>query len=103
MEQIANFGFVQDYRYELAIVGGIAKPKLEAWILCLLGIPGTDVMTRTRVDRELASVSVVTKSTEHYVEIAKSSALPAGDGSLAEWLARADATFRQLIDGVVEG
>jgi hypothetical protein len=100
---IASFGFAQEYRYELAIVGGVAKPKLEAWILCLLGVPGTDAMTPARVDRELALVPVVAKSTEHYVAVAESGALPDGEGSLSEWLGHADATFRRLIDGVVAG
>lgn len=99
LETIATFGFTEAYRYELAIVGGIPKPKLEGWILCLLGVTGTDDMTRARVDRELAVTDVEAKSTEQYVAIAESCTLPAGEGSLPDWLARAKATLGRLIDG----
>jgi hypothetical protein len=103
LETIATFGFAEEYRYELAIVGGVPKPKLEGWILCLLGVAGTDRMTTARVDREVASLPVVAKSTEHYVAIAESATLPPPEGSLANWLAHADETFRRLIDGVDAG
>jgi len=99
LETIATFGFAEAYRYELAIVGGIPKPKLEGWILCLLGVVGTDAMTRARVDREMAATDVAAKSTEHYVAIAESCTLPSGEGSLPDWLARAKTTFGRLIDG----
>jgi hypothetical protein len=99
LETIGTFGFAEEYRYELAIVGGVAKPKLEGWILCLLGVSGTDGMTVARVDRELASLPVVAKSTEHYVAIAESAELPSGAGSLPEWLALARESFGVLIDG----
>jgi hypothetical protein len=96
---IAGFGFAAEYRYELSIVGGMARPKLEGWILCLRGVARTDDMSRVRVDRELAAAEVELKSTDQYVAIAEACALPTGDGSLPTWLARADATFRRLIDG----
>jgi hypothetical protein len=99
LDGIAGFGFANEYRYELAIVGGVARPKLEGWILCLRGVSGTDDMSRVRVDRELAAAAVELKSTQHYVAIAESCVLPTGDGSLPTWLARTDATFRRLIDG----
>lgn len=99
LDGIAAFGFAKEYHYELAIVGGVPRPKLEGWMLCLLGVAGTDDMKRVRVDRELAAAQVGLKSTEQYVAIAESCVLPTGDGSLPSWLARADATFRRLIDG----
>jgi hypothetical protein len=99
LEAIASLGFAEEYRYELAIVGGVARPTLEGWILCLLGVAGTDAMTRARVDRELTTTEVEPKSTAQYVAIAETCALPSGDGSLPDWLARAKATFDQLIDG----
>jgi hypothetical protein len=100
LEAVATLGFADEYHYELAVVGGIAKPKLEGWILCLLGVTGTDAMTRARVDRELATTDVQPKSTAQYVAIAETRALPSGNSSLPAWLARADTTFCQLIDGV---
>jgi hypothetical protein len=96
---LPSFGFAAEYRYELAVVGGIACPKLEGWILCLRGVAGTDDMSRTRVDRELAQAGVELKSTDQYVAIAASCPLPTGDGSLPTWLARADETLRRLIEG----
>jgi hypothetical protein len=76
LAEIAGFGFVEEYRYELAIVGGVARPKLEGWILCLRGVTGTDEMSRVRVDRELAAAAVELKSTDQYVAIAESCVLP---------------------------
>jgi len=97
---IASLGFAEEYHYELAVVGGIAKPTLEGWILCLLGVTGTDEMTRAHAARELATTEVEPKSTAQYVAIAETRTLPSGDSSLPAWLARADTTFCQLIDGV---
>jgi hypothetical protein len=96
---LATAGFAKEYHYELAVVGGVARPTLEGWILCLLGVTGTDDMTRAHAARELAATDVEAKSTEHYVSIAESCALPSGEGSLPDWLARAKATFDGLIDG----
>jgi hypothetical protein len=101
LASIASLGFAETFHYELAIVGGIAKPNLEGWILCLCGLPGTEEMSPSRVDRELAAIDIVAKSTEHYVAIAESRALPGDGGSLCVWLADANATFCRLIDGVV--
>jgi hypothetical protein len=99
LEGIHTSGFANEYRYELAIVGGVAEPKLEAWILCLLGVSGTDTMTPSRVDRELATREIAAKSTADYVTVAESCPLPTRPGSLSTWLGRAEETFRRLIDG----
>lgn len=99
LESIANLRFAEMYGYDLAIVGGTPRPKLEGWILCLLGAAKTDEMSRTRVDLDLAGTNVRLKSNADYVAVAETGVLPTGAGSLPEWLARADATFRQLIDG----
>jgi len=99
LETLATFGFAEEFHYELAVVGGVARPKLEGWILWLLGVTGTDAMTPARVDRELETTEIEAKSTVQYVAVAESRALPAGHGSLPEWLAHAKATFGRLIDG----
>lgn len=99
LERISGLGFAEEYRYELAIVGGVPRPKLEGWILCLCGVAGTDDMSRARVDRELAAAEVELKSTDQYVAIAEACTLPTGAGSLPSWLAEAETTFRRLIDG----
>jgi len=96
---LATFGFADEYHYELAVVGGVARPKLEGWILWLLGVTGTDAMTPARVDRELATTEIEAKSTAQYVAIAETGALPSGEGSVPDWLAHAKATIGRLIDG----
>ena len=101
LDEMNNYGFADEYRYELAIVGGVALPNLEGWILCLLGVHGTDTMTPSRVDRELATREIEAKSTADYVAVAESCRLPTGNGSLPSWLAHVDATFRRLIDGEI--
>ncbi|MEO7733166.1 MAG: hypothetical protein ABIY55_19540 [Kofleriaceae bacterium] len=97
---IAELGFEDEYRYKLAIVGGVPRPNLEGWILCLLGVTRTDEMTNTRAENELKAHNIKPKSTAHYLEIADTAPLPIGDGSLARWCSLARKTFDQLIDGV---
>lgn len=99
LASIADLGFAEMYGYELAIVGGTPRPKLEGWILCLLGVAKTDEMSRARVDRELTAAEVELKATRQYVAVAETGALPSGTGSLPEWLARAEPAFARLIDG----
>jgi len=101
LHTISSYAFADEYRYEITIVGGIAKPKLEGWILCMRGVAGTDAMTRARVDRELATTDVEPKSTAQYVAIAETCTLPSGVGTLPEWLARASAAFHRLLDGAI--
>jgi hypothetical protein len=98
LESIAALGFAEEFRYKLIIVGGIAHPTLEGWILCLLGVAGTDEMTATGASRALAA-KIPAKSTAAYVEIAQTNVLPTDDGSLARWLALAQAELNRLIDG----
>lgn len=100
LNAIADLRFAEQFGYELAIVGGMPRPKLEGWILCLLGVTRTDGMTKARVDLELARTDVQLKSNADYVAVAERCVLPTGAGSLPEWLALANVTFRRLIDGV---
>lgn len=99
LEGIATFGFAEAYRYDLEIVGGVAKPTIEGWILCMLGVSNTDEMTKAGAARELTKTGAELKSTADYIALAENCSLPTGDGSLAAWLAQAKATFRRLIDG----
>jgi hypothetical protein len=103
LASIADLRFADMYGYELAIVGGTARPKLEGWILCLLGMARTDDMSKARVDQELARTHVQPKSNVDYLVVAETAVLPTGTGSLPEWLARAEAAFRRLIDGMTSG
>lgn len=65
----------------------------------MLGLARTDEMSTDRTKRELDTADIPCKSTADYVDIAETRPLPAGEGSLAEWLAHAGTTFRRLIDG----
>lgn len=99
LADIDTHGFAAEYRYQLAIVGGVPLPCLEGWILCLLGFPRTDEMTSARAEAELATAQITLKSTEQYVAIAETRALSTGQGSLSAWLSHARSAFR-LIHGV---
>lgn len=99
IRELPSLRFGDEYKYELAIVDGVPLPELEGWVLCLLGHHGTDAMTSARVERELAAAGVTSKSTAAYVDVAASKPLPTHPCSLREWLTRADAAFRRLIDG----
>jgi hypothetical protein len=92
-------GFAEEYRYRLAIVGGVVKPKLEGWILCLRGVAGTDSMSRAAVDRALEAAGIELKSTAAYMEIAETGELPTASCSLGDWLEQTRTTFARLIDG----
>jgi hypothetical protein len=91
--------FEREYGYRLAIVGGVACPNLEGWLLCLRGVAHTDDMKPAHAERDLEAAGVELKSTEQYVAIAESAALPTGADSLPSWLSNAHAAFCRLIDG----
>jgi hypothetical protein len=97
--EIGAYRFSDTFHYDLAIVGGVPRPKLEGWILCLLGVADTDEMSSARVDRELAARGILAKAGAAYVALAETCELPAGGGSLARWLADAREAFDGLLDG----
>ena len=99
LDDLPSYGFAESYRYELVVVGGVPKPKLEGWILCLLGVRRADAMSSAHVDRALVDARIAAKTLAAYVEIAETGPLPSENGSLAAWLRAADASFRRLIDG----
>jgi len=100
LASLGELGLAKEYGYELAVVGGTPLPNLEGWILCLLGRPNTDQMSKARAARDLAEASVALKSNADYLAVVETCTLPSGAGSLPEWLALAETTFRRLIDGV---
>ena len=91
----------------IAVIGGVAKPAIEGWILALCAIPGTDAMSRSRVEAHLAVQQIAFKSTDDYVDIAEQVelgepphfGLPSGAESLRAWLA----TAREVLNHVVHG
>ncbi|MGK3963714.1 hypothetical protein WMF38_06005 [Sorangium sp. So ce118] len=53
----------------LAVVGEVALPSLEGWILALLGQRGTEDMTPARARREIENAGLVLKSTASMVRV----------------------------------
>jgi hypothetical protein len=53
----------------IAVIGGVAKPAIEGWILALRGVRDTDVMSRTRAAAHLAEHQIDSKSTAHYIDV----------------------------------
>lgn len=51
----------------LVVVGGVARPAIEGWILALLGVRDTDGMSRQRTLDELAARDIDEKSPAAYV------------------------------------
>lgn len=93
--------------WQIEVVGGVAKPAIEGWILALRGVPNTDAMSRRRTKEHLAEKDVDLKSTDHYVHAIEDAALgepphfglPPGAESLRAWLAMAHAVLARLVHG----
>jgi hypothetical protein len=83
-----------------AVIGGVAVPTLEGWILALLKEPRTEDLTPKRAEEALEDKGVKLKDGEamaRVVEEADLSKLPADATSLAAWLARAKAVLPPLV------
>lgn len=91
----------------IEVIGGVAKPAVEGWILALRAVPGTDDMSRPRVNEHLAGQEIGVKSTDHYVDVVEQVelgesphfGLPAGAESLRTWLATAHEVLNRLVHG----
>jgi hypothetical protein len=91
----------------IEVVGGVAKPALEGWILALRAVPGTDEMSRARTKQHLAEQQIDVKSTEQYVDVIEQAelgdaphfSLPSGAESLRAWLAIAHEILHRLVHG----
>jgi hypothetical protein len=86
----------------LTIIGGVAKPALEGWILALLGERDTDRLSRKRANEMLEERELAGKQAEDYVEVIENADLehlPPGCDSLRRWLERARAGLSKAIRG----
>jgi hypothetical protein len=89
------------------VIGGVAKPAIEGWILALRAIPGTDEMSRRRTTVHLAEHGIGIKSTADYVDVVEQAelgephhfGLPSGTESLRVWLATAHDVLARLVHG----
>lgn len=83
------------------VVGGVAVPTLEGWVLALLQERRTEELTPTRAERELAEKGIAKKNTADMVRVVEEadlSNLPDDATSLATWLGRARAVLPPLVE-----
>ncbi len=93
--------------WKIEVIGGVAKPAMEGWILALRGVPSSDAMSRRRAKERLAEQAIDLKSTDHYVQAVEDAVLgesphfglPPGAESLRAWLATAHAVLDRLVHG----
>jgi hypothetical protein len=88
----------------VGVIGGIARPSIEGWVLALAGTKDTDEMSRPRCDRELELHSIqmghdAVAAFVAIVERADLGSLPDGCDSLVTWLERARAVLPRTIHG----
>lgn len=99
--------WIRNQGWFIAVVGGVAKPAIEGWILALRGVPGSDTMSRARTAEHLAAQKIAIKSTDHYVDVVEQAqlgesphfGLPSGAESLRAWLATAHDILKRLAHG----
>ncbi|TMQ07356.1 MAG: hypothetical protein E6J90_43685 [Deltaproteobacteria bacterium] len=104
----AALAWIRDHSgWLVEVIGGVAKPALEGWILALRAVPGTDAMSRSRTKAHLAEHQIAFKSTAHYTEIVEQAelgvaphfGLPPGAESLRAWLSTAHEVLHRLVHG----
>jgi hypothetical protein len=82
--------FAEEYRYELAVIAGMPAPCLEGWVLAMLGVHGTDAMSRAKVMALLDERTIEAKRLREYVEVLDGTDLDHTNApSLAAFLASA--------------
>jgi len=86
----------------LVIVGGVACPAIEGWMLALLGVRDSDAMSRVRTLELLRDREIEKKNADAYVEIVNAADLahlPVGCGSLTDWLSTARTQLGRVLRG----
>jgi len=91
---------------EIGVIGGVARPCIEGWVLAIAGVKDTDEMSRPRCERELTQRSIqkghdAVAAFVELVEGASLSALPSGCDSLTVWLERARSVLGRAVHGSV--
>jgi hypothetical protein len=87
------------------VIGGVAVPTLEGWILALLGERATEELSPTRAQATLSVKGVAPKdgaAMTRAVEKADLESLPKDADSLREWLSRAQAILPRRV-AMLEG
>lgn len=104
---LAAIQWIRREGWQIEVIGGVAKPAMEGWILALRGVPNTDEMSRRRAKEHLTEHDIDAKSTDQYVGAVEDAALgeppnfglPAGAESLRAWLATAHEALDRLVRG----
>ena len=82
------------------VIGGVAAPTVEGWILALLGARGTEAMSPKRAEQELVAKGVASKDGAAMVEVVEEADLdvvPDDARSLRAWLSRADRVLPPMV------
>ncbi len=83
----------------LAIVGGVAKPALEGWVLAMLGEHRTEELSTTRATQRLTEQHGIdrkdSRAMANMVERTGLNQIPCDAGSLLRWVERARAALGQ--------
>jgi hypothetical protein len=96
-----------DSGWLIEVIGGVARPASEGWILALHAVPDTDEMSRPRALAQLAAHGIGAKSSADYVDVVEQATLgephhfglPSGAESLRAWLAAAHGVLTRLVHG----
>jgi hypothetical protein len=86
----------------LVILGGVARPAIEGWVLALLGIRDSDALSRARAIELLRDGAIAEKKASGYVEVVNAAdldRLPVGCSSLADWLTTARTHLGRVLRG----
>lgn len=84
----------------LRVIGGVAIPKLEGWILALLGEKGTEELSPSGAEAALVKREVARKDGMAMADVVASAELdkiPPDARSLRSWLSRAQAVLPALL------
>jgi hypothetical protein len=87
---------------DVLVIGGIAKPAIEGWLLALLGMRDTDSMSRERTLEELRRKGLPEKQPVAYVELvehAELEGIAVGCDTFTTWLDRARTNLARAIHG----
>ncbi len=77
---------------QVAVIGGAAIPVLEAWMLAMKGVHGTERLSKAGAQRRLSESGIVEKNTAAMTDVVSEvdlDRLPSDAESLRKWVARA--------------
>lgn len=85
---------------DISVIGGMAVPKLEGWVLAMKGQHGTEQMSPAGADKALEKEGIRAKDTTTMVAVVEQTdltKLPVDARSLRDWMAKAREVLDQKI------